>query len=45
MARILGGEISLQSELDQGTTMTLNLPRDLRTVRPLTGEMRREPAS
>jgi signal transduction histidine kinase len=45
MARILGGEISLQSELDHGTTMTLNLPRDLRTVRPLTGEMRREPAS
>lgn len=45
MARTLGGEISLQSELDHGTTMTLNLPRDLRSVRPLTGETRREPAS
>jgi signal transduction histidine kinase len=45
MARILGGEISLQSEPDHGTTMTLHLPRDLRTVRPLTGETRRESAS
>jgi signal transduction histidine kinase len=45
LARTLGGEIGLQSELDHGTTMTLNLPLDLRSVRPLTGETRRESAS
>jgi chemotaxis protein histidine kinase CheA len=32
MVRNLGGDITLQSELDQGTTMRLNLPRDLRRV-------------
>jgi len=30
MVRNLGGDIALRSELDQGTTMTINLPRDLR---------------
>ena len=32
MIRNLGGDISLKSELDRGTTMTLNLPRDLRRI-------------
>jgi signal transduction histidine kinase len=32
MIRNLGGDITLQSEIDQGTTMRLNLPRDLRRV-------------
>jgi signal transduction histidine kinase len=31
MVRNLGGDITLQSEPEQGTTMKLNLPRDLRT--------------
>jgi signal transduction histidine kinase len=32
MVRNLGGEITLDSELDRGTTMKLDLPRDLRRV-------------
>jgi signal transduction histidine kinase len=32
MIRNLGGEITLQSEIAKGTTMKLNLPRDLRRV-------------
>jgi signal transduction histidine kinase len=32
MVRNLGGEITLQSEVAKGTTMKLNLPRDLRRV-------------
>jgi signal transduction histidine kinase len=32
MVRNLGGDITLESELAQGTTMKLNLPRDLRRV-------------
>lgn len=32
MIRNLGGEITLQSEPEHGTTMKLNLPRDLRNV-------------
>jgi signal transduction histidine kinase len=32
MVRNLGGEITLQSQIDQGTTMQLNLPRDLRAI-------------
>jgi len=30
--RNLGGDITLKSEIEQGTTMKLNLPRDLRSV-------------
>jgi signal transduction histidine kinase len=32
MVRNLGGEITLQSQIEQGTTMQLNLPRDLRAI-------------
>lgn len=32
MVRNLGGDITLQSDLQQGTTMKINLPRDLRRV-------------
>ena len=32
MMRNLGGDITLNSELEQGTTIKLNLPRDLRSV-------------
>ncbi|HWE76728.1 MAG TPA: CHASE3 domain-containing protein [Stellaceae bacterium] len=32
MVRNLGGDITLQSEVAQGTTMRVDLPRDLRTV-------------
>jgi signal transduction histidine kinase len=32
MVRNLGGDIAVESELEQGTTMKLNLPRDLRRV-------------
>ena len=32
MVRNLGGDITLRSELEQGTTMKLDLPHDLRTV-------------
>ncbi len=32
MIRSLGGEITLRSQIAQGTTLTLTLPRDLRTV-------------
>ncbi|AMN42179.1 sensor histidine kinase [Rhodoplanes sp. Z2-YC6860] len=32
MVRNLGGDITLQSELERGTTMKINLPRDLRQV-------------
>ena len=32
MVRNLGGDITLQSELARGTTMKVDLPRDLRTV-------------
>jgi signal transduction histidine kinase len=32
MVRNLGGDITLQSELEQGTTMKISLPRDLRRV-------------
>jgi signal transduction histidine kinase len=32
MVRNLGGDITLKSEIEQGTTMKLNLPRDLRSV-------------
>src|SRR6202012_3074665 len=32
MVRNLGGEITLESELARGTTMKLDLPRDLRRV-------------
>ena len=34
LIRNLGGDITLTSELEQGTTMTLNLPKDLRSVMP-----------
>jgi signal transduction histidine kinase len=34
MIRNLGGDITLTSELEQGTTMKLNLPKDLRSVMP-----------
>jgi signal transduction histidine kinase len=34
MIRNLGGHITLTSELEQGTTMKLNLPKDLRSVMP-----------
>ena len=29
---LFGGEITLQSQIEQGTTMQLNLPRDLRAI-------------
>jgi signal transduction histidine kinase len=32
MVRNLGGEITLRSQIEQGTTMQLNLPRDLRAI-------------
>ncbi len=32
MVRTLGGDITLQSEIEQGTTMKLDLPHDLRAV-------------
>jgi signal transduction histidine kinase len=32
MTRSLGGEITLKSELEKGTTLTINLPRDLGAV-------------
>jgi signal transduction histidine kinase len=32
MVRNLGGDITLRSELEQGTTMKVDLPRDLRSV-------------
>jgi signal transduction histidine kinase len=32
MVRNLGGEITLRSQVEQGTTMLLNLPRDLRAI-------------
>jgi signal transduction histidine kinase len=37
MIRNLGGDITLTSELEQGTTMKLNLPKDLRSVMIPTG--------
>jgi signal transduction histidine kinase len=38
MVRNLGGNITLQSEPDQGTTMKLNLPRDLRRIMAATAQ-------
>jgi signal transduction histidine kinase len=35
LVRNLGGDITLQSELDQGTTMRIDLPRDLRLAQTL----------
>ena len=35
LVRNLGGEITLQSELEHGTTMRLDLPRDLRLARAI----------
>jgi chemotaxis protein histidine kinase CheA len=32
MVRNMGGDITLQSELERGTTMKLSLPIDLRAV-------------
>jgi signal transduction histidine kinase len=37
MIRNLGGDITLKSDLEQGTTMRLSLPRDLRKVLEITG--------
>ena len=39
MVRNLGGDITLQSEIERGTTMKINLPRDLRQVQAMQQRM------
>jgi chemotaxis protein histidine kinase CheA len=44
MMRNLGGDITLASELGQGTTIKLNLPKDLRQILAIQNGVTREPA-